>query len=55
MATLFYILLVLFVPGVPFSWFWLLISLLFSLVESGGRIIYRYTTDKSLAGHEESI
>ncbi|HSD98604.1 MAG TPA: hypothetical protein VLB73_02820 [Patescibacteria group bacterium] len=53
MATLFYILLVFFVPGVPFTWLWFLISVLFSLAETGGRVVYRYTTDRSLAGHEE--
>ncbi len=53
MATIFYLLLVFFVPGVPFNWIWLFISLLFSIAETGTRVIYRYTTDKSLAGHEE--
>lgn len=53
MATIFYLLFVFFVPGVPFSWLWLLISLVFSVLETGGRVVYRYTTDRSLAGHEE--
>lgn len=54
MATIFYILMIVFVP-MPFSWLWFGISVLFSLAESGGRVIYRYTNDRSLAGHEEEI
>lgn len=54
MATLFYLLLVFFVPGVPFTWLWLIVSIIFSLLETGTRVIYRYTTDRSLAGHEEN-
>lgn len=53
MATLFYLLFVFLNPVVHFNLFWFSISLLFSFAEQGGRVIYRYTTDKSLAGHEE--
>ncbi len=55
MATLFYLLLVFLSPSAQFTWFWFLISILFSVAETGGRIIYRYTTDKSMEGHEEEI
>lgn len=55
MATLFYFLLIVLSPGVQFSWMWLFISIIFSFAEAGGRVIYRYTTDKTLAGHEEEI
>ncbi len=54
MATILYILLVFFTP-MQFNFFWFFVSVLFSLVETGGRIIYRYTTDKSLAGHMEEL
>jgi hypothetical protein len=54
MATLFYLLLILFTP-IRFNLFWFLVSIVFSLVESGGRVIYRYTTDHTLAGHEEEL
>lgn len=54
MATLFYLLLV-FVTPVGFNLFWFLVSIVVSLVESGGRVVYRYTTDHTLAGHEEEI
>ncbi len=55
MTTIIYLLLVFFVPGVPFSWLWLFINPVFSVLETGGRVIYRYTSDKTLAGHEEEI
>lgn len=55
MATLFYIILIVFDYHIRFNWFWFIISIIFSLAEEGGRRIYRYTTDKSLEGHEEEV
>jgi inner membrane protein involved in colicin E2 resistance len=55
MATIFYLLLVFLSPHIQFNWFWFLISIIFSLVESAGKVIYRYTTDHTLAGHEEEL
>lgn len=54
MATLFYFIFVLF-TSVRFNLLWVFISIGFSLVESGGRVIYRYTLDHTLAGYEEEL
>ncbi len=55
MATLFYILFVIFNHHVGFNLGWFLISLIFSLAWDGTRVIYKYTSDKNLAGHEDII
>lgn len=55
MATLFYLVLIFFAPQATFNWFWFFISIIFSLLETGTRVIYRYTSDRSLAGHEEEV
>ena len=48
MGTLFYIIYVIF-TGSEWSWWWFLISLLFS---GGERVVYRYTSDRSIDGEE---
>ena len=50
MAITFYLVLVFFSEQVTFSWWWLLIALLFSGQEA--KKIYRYTTDPTLDGTE---
>lgn len=53
MAVIFYIILVIFSDKVEWSWWWFLISLLFSGATEG-RTIYKYiyTRDPSLEGEE---
>lgn len=55
MPTLFYVILVLAIPQLHWHWGWLALSLLFSALREGERVIYRYkyTTDESMDGVEE--
>lgn len=54
MASLFYFCYILF-SHARFNLFWFIVSIIFSFVETGGRVIYRYTTDQTLAGYEEEF
>lgn len=49
MATLFYIILVIFSPNVGWGWGWFIASLFFS---GGERIVYKYTNNPQLDGEE---
>lgn len=49
MATLFYIILVVFSYDVAWSWWWFIISLFFA---GGERTVYKYTSDRSLDGEQ---